>query len=908
MKTEELEKENQRLREQIRLLEEKLREKNSPRPSQHQQEDAAAPSSASEDELSRANSELQQHINERANELERINAELNNSRLAALNMMQDAVEAKSIAEKLNASLTSEIAERKQFEEALSQSEERFRSLFEDNLAVMLMIDASNGRILDVNKAAVEFYGWKKEEMLSKTVFDLNTLSAEELMEDLRKVAANSKYHIDYKHRRADGSVRDVEVFASRLKVQNEYLIHEIIVDVTERKRIQRINMLQHNIAVAVASSETVSELLEIILSEAKTMINTENFFFAAYNEETGMLRDIYGQDQMDSIEEWSAEKSLTGYLLAHGIPLFLTRQDILQLEEAGDVEVVGTMPELWLGVPMISGKNKKGAVVVQSYDAPDAFDAFALEVLEIVAHELLLFIEKNHAQELAFKLTKAIEQSPVSIIITDRSGRIEYINPFFTQTTGYTFEEVKGKYPRILQSGETSPVLYHELWDTILSGNTWQGEFLNRKKSGELFWENAIISPVVNSRGEIINFFAIKEDITGQKQMVEELIAAKDKAEQMSRLKSSFLANMSHELRTPLIAILGFSEILMDESRDDYSREMSEMIHKGGIRLLETLNLILNLSAIEANKLDIKKEIVDSHAVLEDVVQLFSAMAAKKNLTLQRQFNARYSRLLTDKQIFSQIFNNLINNAIKFTSGGGVTVKTENTGSGLSVSVIDTGIGISEEDQQIIWEEFRQVSEGYNRNFEGTGLGLTITRKFVTKLGGDISVKSQLNNGTVFTVTFPLWEEGVHQSILPYTEHEDHQTPVIFESASELPVILMVEDDINAVNLVTMITKEIYIVDHARTSDEALQKAGSKNYDIIFMDINLGKGGSGVEVTKKLRQIPSYKDTPIVALTAFALMGDREEFLAAGCTHYLSKPFNRNQLLSLLKEISEGKV
>lgn len=860
-----------------------------------------------ENELSIAKSELEARINERMIELNQINSELNSARIAALNLMQDAVEAKSIADKLNANLMNEIAERTQFEQALRQSEERFRSLFEDNLAIMLMIDPETGQIIDVNKAAIEYYGWSRNELLCKTIFDLNTLPIERTQIDLKRAASNPKIHFEFKHRLADGREREIEAFASRLKSHEEYFIHAIIMDVTERNHIQRINTLQHNLAIAVVSSDSLNELIDIILKELTGLINTENVFFASYNQETRMLREIYSRDQMDKIEEWSAERSLTGYLLEQKKSVLLKKEEVLNLMQQGKVELVGTLPEVWLGVPLVSGDSEKGAVVIQSYDNPEAFNKSTLEILEVIAHELVIFLERKHAQELAYKLTKAIEQSPVSVVITDLRGNIEYTNPYFSQVTGYTADEVKGKNPRILQSGEKTKEDYKLMWQTILSGKEWQGEFHNKKKNGELFWEEAVISPVVNSRGEIVNFFAIKEDISDQKQMLEELISAKDKAEQMSRLKSSFLANMSHELRTPLIAIMGFSEILMEELKDEEVKELSELIHKGGMRLLETLNLILNLSAIEADKIDVKNEIVDSHTVLDDVVRLFGAMASKKDVVLEKNFNARYSMLLTDRQMFTQIFNNLLNNAIKFTPAGKVIISTKNAVSKIAVSVTDTGIGISEKDQQLIWEEFRQVSEGYNRSFEGTGLGLTITKNFVNKLGGEIAVESELGKGTTFTVIFPLWEEAANQSVLP-GDTNNHDAALVIDPAPRLPELLMVEDDDNAVNLVRMITRGIYKVDHARTSDEALHTVKIKQYDLILMDINLGRGGSGVQVTKEIRQIEQYKNTPIVALTAFALLGDREEFLQAGCTHYLSKPFSRNQLLSLLKEISEKEV
>ena len=191
------------------------------------------------------------------------------------------------------------------------------------------------------------------------------------------------------------------------------------------------------------------------------------------------------------------------------------------------------------------------------------------------------------------KLSVALEQSPVSILITDPTGKIEYVNPKFTAVSGYSLDEVKGDNPRVLKSGKHTDEFYKNIWDTILSGNDWQGELLNKKKNGELFWENAIISPIINSDGVITNFVAIKEDISEKKLMIEALIRAKDEAEEMNRVKSSFFANMSHELRTPMVGILGFSEVLMTEFKETPELfHMIKSINISGRRLLETLNTV----------------------------------------------------------------------------------------------------------------------------------------------------------------------------------------------------------------------------------------------------------------------------------------------------------------------------
>ena len=240
----------------------------------------------------------------------------------------------------------------------------------------------------------------------------------------------------------------------------------------------------------------------------------------------------------------------------------------------------------------------------------------------------------------------------------------------------------------------------------------------------------------------------------------EELRNAKEKAEEMNRLKSSFLANMSHELRTPMIGILGYSEMLVEESKDEETMKAANIINESGRRLLNTLNMILNLSRIEAGKLNYEFSSIDVVEIVKDCCKLFEEAAIKKGLYLEIETKHKLLNLYLDDKMFREVINNLINNAIKFTSFGGVTIEilaeTGDTGKWTIINVKDTGIGISKVDQVSIWEEFRQVSEGLGRSFEGTGLGLTLTKKFVEIMKGTITVESRCFEGSVFTVRFPM--------------------------------------------------------------------------------------------------------------------------------------------------------
>lgn len=276
-----------------------------------------------------------------------------------------------------------------------------------------------------------------------------------------------------------------------------------------------------------------------------------------------------------------------------------------------------------------------------------------------------------------------------------------------------------------------------------------------------MYWEKVLISPMIDEKGRMTHYVAIKEDISQRKEMERMLIEAKEKAEEMNRLKSNFLANMSHELRTPMIGILGYSELLKSELNDNPELlELASVINRAGNRLMETLNLILDLSRIESGNLEVSIDLVELNTLVSECIQLFEENAKQKNLFIKNNFTVNHITTSTDTRLLALAVNNLINNAIKFTNSGGITVEVKTFSQSSKdfavISVQDTGIGIPEDKQSIIFDEFRQVSEGYSRSFEGTGLGLTLTKKAVEILNGSISFESEPGIGSTFSITIPL--------------------------------------------------------------------------------------------------------------------------------------------------------
>jgi PAS domain S-box-containing protein len=390
-------------------------------------------------------------------------------------------------------------------------------------------------------------------------------------------------------------------------------------------------------------------------------------------------------------------------------------------------------------------------------------DIDGLELLHLSLYDIT---ERLLAEEKLKKLSIAIEQGPNVVMITDPAGNIEYTNPMFTRVTGYTFEEVEGKNPRILQSGMTQEEVYERLWKTIRSGTLWHGEFQNRKKNGELYWENAFIAPLRNNIGAITNFVSVKEDITEKKKLWTELVAAKEKAEESDQLKTAFLANMSHEIRTPMNGIMGLTELLKEpDLSETEQQEYIDLIQQSGERMMALINDLLDISLLDAKKTTLNIAETSVNAILQKLNAFFLPQARMKmlDLYLYAGLADEESIILTDARKLEQIVTNLVQNALKFTSHGYIDFGYRKTQGNLEFYVADTGIGISSEIKDRIFERFMQADNSLSRNQEGAGLGLSIVKGFVELLGGDIHVESNEKRGSRFIFTLP-YKRPLHET------------------------------------------------------------------------------------------------------------------------------------------------
>lgn len=606
----------------------------------------------------------------------------------------------------------------------------------------------------------------------------------------------------------------------------------------------------------------------------------------------------------ETLTGWSAEQAKGEKIdLVFNIVMEEDRKPLSNLVEA--VLKDGVATDLAGFVLLIS---KSGAEIPVSFGASPIHDLDSNKVTGAV----LVFKDqtqiRDREQQLALseeKFSKAFFTSPDAIMITelDTSKVVEY-NQGLLELTGHTDEEVNGNTALNLRL-LPSPEYRKRLMDQIVEkgeANNIQIEFNHvdgRRRFGLLS------ARIIEFKGKK-HFLSITRDITERVELEMQLIEAKERAEEANRAKSSFFANMSHELRTPLHGIMGFSEVLTDLVTDEEVLSVVGSIHRSGLRLMGTLNLILDLARVESGKEEIQIEELHLAKVVKEDFESFRAFAEGKGL----QFNIVNTNpsvgVVADRRLLGSIVNNLVNNAIKFTLSGEVKIESgslETDGEKkVYIKVSDSGIGIPAETIELIFEEFRQVSEGYGRLYEGTGLGLSIVKKYVDLLGGTIDVTSEVGKGTVFTITLPGCE--IESQVSTIIIHED-------EAADEKPILhhhtkrrlLFIEDDDASIWFTTKVLSLKYEVETFTTAEKALAQLDNKSYDAFLLDINLGKGLSGIDFLKKLNELPKYSGIPKVALTAYSMSGQKDIFYNFGFSHYFAKPFTKKELLAFVDSI-----
>lgn len=523
--------------------------------------------------------------------------------------------------------------------------------------------------------------------------------------------------------------------------------------------------------------------------------------------------------------------------------------------------------------------------------------------------------ERKQRDRQARQLFQAVEQSPVSIVITDRRANIEYVNPAFTEITGYSREEILGRNPRILSSGRHPPEFFERLWRNLLAGREWRGVMHNKKKNGELFWERATISPIFDERNEISHFLAVKEDITEREQATRALAAHQAQLEETvrartaelsealeaallaDRAKDEFLANVSHELRTPLNVVIGLADLALRITHDAKQRDYLEKITGAGKNLATIINDLLDLSKIAAGHLEFESTAFSLRQLVTKSRLAMAHKAEEKNLMLEESVDPEVPEIVIGDPVrVDQILANLLSNAVKFTASGRIDIRValagrENDRVGIDIEVEDTGIGMSGADMEHLFKPFSQADSSISRRYGGTGLGLTISKRLAEMMAGDIRVVSREGQGSIFSLRIWLGLRNGEERSAPGEEVGTDFTGIKYRNVR----VLVVDDQpLNleiAEELLAAVGIDTRVATNGKEALERLAEEAADTYDLVLMDIQMPVM-DGLAATRAIRQLGGFEEVPVIAMTAHTMEHEKRVSAAAGINDHIGKPFD----------------
>jgi|GEM_PF-1262199 len=676
----------------------------------------------------------------------------------------------------------DITQRKQYELQLLEQEKQFRNLANSGLALIWTSDV-NKLCNYFNEPWLKFTGRTLEQELGNGWLEgVHPDDMAQCME-IYCTAFDKRvpFDMEYRMKHHNGEYKWIRDLGSPIYSSTGAFVGYIghCFDMTERKKNELVQQIQMKIAQSIQEVTDITSLLEIIHVELSKIFDTENFFVALYNEERDTMINLINRDELDYLNEWPAEDSLSGYVAKTGKSVFMKKDEILKLSEKNGMKPIGTIAEVWLGVPINIPNKSRGAMVIQDYKDPDIFTPSDLILLEMIAHETEIFIEKQ--------------------------------------------------------------------------------------------------------------------------QIMEELVKAKEKAEESDRLKSAFLANMSHEIRTPMNGILGFSSLLKEPGlTGDQQMEYINIIEKSGARMLNIINDIIDISKIEAGLMKVDVTSTNVNEQTEFVYNFFKPEVDAKGmtLTLSKALPFQKSFIETDREKLFAILINLVKNAIKYSISGYINFGYVVKNGMLEFFVEDTGIGIPKERRAAIFERFIQADITDVMARQGAGLGLAITKAYVEMLGGSIWVESEVGIGSKFFFTLPY---NFNQNDIVF-EHENpySSAKVSPDQSVKLNILIAEDDQISAMVLTKALKDYTNTLFQVQTGPKVLDILSQHpEIDLILLDVNLPEM-TGYEVAARIRQ--TNKEIKIFAQTAYSISSERHIAIEAGCNEFLSKPIKRSDLITLIQK------
>jgi PAS domain S-box-containing protein len=569
---------------------------------------------------------------------------------------------------------------------------------------------------------------------------------------------------------------------------------------------------------------------------------------------------------------------------------------------------------------IIAGGKKRGSVEVYYLEERPTLDEgpFSEEqrnLINGIAQALSEAAERKQAEKALAKernqLRTLIDNLPDFIYIKDTNSRFTACNAAISSFMGAaTPDELIGKTDFDYYPHEQASEYYADEQEVIRSGERLiNKDEPNAGQTGALRWILTSKLPYRDNQGKIVGIVGISRDITERKEAQKRLQEAKEAAEFASKAKSQFLANMSHEIRTPLNAVIGISKTLSKHNTENLTSkqlEGLEIVHRSSQRLLLLINGVLDLSKIESGKMEVKSRPFSLDALIAGVRSMATTLNNKDEVDfLVQKSDSVPKTAVSDAQKLHEILTNIISNSVKFTDKGQIVLKIYVEQSRLYFEVSDTGIGIDKQDIGRIFEEFTQLDSSTTRKYQGTGLGLTISKKMVELLGGEIMADSKLGEGTTITFYIPLKtpQPQTDDRVRKTTEHKTQDNDAALRPSDRdfLPKILIAEDDEFSRAALKMMLEHRYQLTFAKDGREVVEKYFSTSPDVVLMDIMMPVA-DGYEAFTEITKKALEPIVPIIALTAKAMKNDRDELLSFGFTDYIAKPIDDEALIRTIEK------
>ncbi|MDO8288439.1 MAG: ATP-binding protein [Parvibaculum sp.] len=567
-----------------------------------------------------------------------------------------------------------------------------------------------------------------------------------------------------------------------------------------------------------------------------------------------------------------------------------------------------------------------------------------------------VFTELEQSLEENERLAQVANGTHAGVLIADAVGRIQWVNAAFTQKTGYTRNDLEGRTPAEILKEHQPIGAIGLLGQSLRFGLGCNIEAQNNTRSGEIYWASIEVRPVYDRAGSIKNFIIVETDISASKNAEKalklaraqtdahvaeleatqrtleaersklassatDLAGAKEAAEKANQAKSDFLASMSHEIRTPMNGVIGISELLLQDNLTTRQREQVEIIKESGEALLSIINDILDLSKLEAGRLELNLDACAPRDTVASVLDLLRSRANEKGLVLSSSSSADLPEsFLCDPKRLRQMLLNLVGNAIKFTQTGSVKIDVTRQSNGkgeefIVFAIQDTGIGIAEDVLPKLFSRFEQATTTTANTHGGTGLGLSISRELAALLNGTIQAESKLGVGSTFRLTLPLKEAVTRAKpaevarparVVPIQPTPaPAATPVAHQKTKPSGLrVLLAEDQMVNQKLMRAVMEQLgHTLTIANNGVEAVKAMRSAPFDIVLMDIQMPEL-DGVLTTKVIRASDEdWSNIPIIAVTAHAMEGHRQTYLAAGMDGFVSKPFRMDNLVSEMNRV-----